>query len=291
MPTPAAVLTVAGADSAGGAGVHADLRTFSAFGLHGASAIAALTAQNTRGIDAVEVIPADFVAAQVRSVTDDLTIAAAKTGFLASPDTVEAMGELAAAGRLPRLVVDPVLVRATGDRLFDRAVERAYTASLLPHAIVATPNRAEAALLVGRPLRTVDDMVEAAVELAAAGPGVVVVKGGEDEASGSADTPAAAVDVVADASGELDRLEMPLVATGNDHGSGCSFAAAVVAGLARGATPLDAIRDAKAYVHAGLVAAADWQLGSGHGPIDAFARIEGFVWHARTGGSPNGPNP
>lgn len=278
MPTPVAVLTIAGTDSAGGAGVHADLRTFTAFGLHGAAAIAALTAQSTVGIDAVHIVPTSFVEAQIASVVGDLQIRAVKTGFLASAATVSAVGALAGLGRLPRLVVDPVLVRATGDRLFDVAVERAYVTDLLPHATVATPNRAEAGLLVGRELPTISAMADAAVEIAALGPGLVVVKGGDAGGRGAADEGDRAVDVVATVDGVVDELVMPHVDTGNDHGSGCSFAAAVAARLACGDEPLTAVRAAKEYVHRGLVSAAAWRLGRGHGPIDAFAGIAEFSW-------------
>lgn len=274
MPTPVAVLTIAGTDSAGGAGVHADLRAFLALGLHGASAIAAITAQNTLGIDAVHVVPTEMVVAQITSVVGDLDIRAAKTGFLASAATVSAVGELAAAGRLRNLVVDPVLVRADGERLFATDVELAYLGDLLPHAVVATPNRAEAGVLVGRELRTVAEMGDAAVELAGLGPDLVVVKGGDAEDEGDR-----AIDVVATAAGVVAHLEMAHVHTANDHGSGCSFAAVTAGRLALGASPLEAVRDAKAFVHDGLVSAAGWRLGSGHGPIDAIARIAGFSWH------------
>lgn len=263
MATPVVALTIAGTDSAGGAGVHADLRTFAAHGVHGATAIAALTAQSTRGIDAVHVVAADFVAAQIDSVLADLTVEATKTGFLASADTVRVVGALAAEGRLRRLVVDPVLVRADGQRLFDPSVEDAYLEALLPWAVVITPNRVEAGLLVGRELSTVDDMVTAAAELASTGPDVVVVKGGDavDEGDRS-------IDVVATSDGEVEWLVLPRIDTANDHGSGCSFAAATTARLALGDDPVDAVRSAKRFVHRALAGAAGWRIGAGHGPLD-----------------------
>lgn len=261
-PTPPVCLTIAGIDSAGGAGVHADLRAFAAHRVHGATAVAALTAQATTGIDAVHVVPADFVARQIDVVVDDLTVVATKTGFLASADTVAAVA--ARAGRLGALVVDPVLVTAAGAPLFAPAVEAAYRDHLLAAAVVATPNRVEAARLLDRDVVTVDDMAAAAEDLVALGPHVVVVKGGD-----AADEGDRAIDVVATADG-VQRLVLDRVDTNNDHGSGCSFAAATAAGLARGAAPLDAVRAAKAYVHRGLVGAARWRLGAGHGPIDAF---------------------
>ena len=263
MPTPVVAFTVAGTDSAGGAGVHADLRTFAAFGVHGASAIAALTAQSTAGIDAVHQVPTDFVLAQITSVLADLDVRATKTGFLGSAETVAAVGAVARSGQLRNLVVDPVLARSDGQRLFGPDVERAYLDHLLGSAVVATPNRVEAGLLLGRPLRTVDDMEAAAVELASLGPRLVVVKGGDAEDEGEE-----SVDVVAGADGVVERLMLPRVDTANDHGSGCSFAAATAARLALGATPLEAVRAAKSYVHAALSGARDWRIGAGHGPLD-----------------------
>lgn len=264
MPTPTVALTIAGVDSAGGAGIHADLRAFAALGLHGASVVAALTAQSTVAVHAVHVVPAEFVAAQLDAVLDDLDVRAVKTGFLAAPDSVVVVAEAARAGRLPALVVDPVLVRADGSALFDGAVRDAYLDALLPAARVATPNRMEAGLLVGRPLVTVADMEGAAVELLGTGARAVVVTGGD-----AADEGDRSVDVIATSAG-VRRLELPRVQTANDHGSGCSFAAATAARLALGDDVDAAVDAAKAFVHRGLVGARTWRLGAGHGPIDAF---------------------
>ena len=263
MPTPVVALTIAGTDSAGGAGLHADLRTFAAFGVHGASAVAALTAQNTVGIEAVHLVPPDFVVAQVDAVLADLDVRATKTGFLGSVGTVAAVGEMAAQGRLPGLVVDPVLAKADGVRMFDASVEQAYLDHLLGAAVVATPNRVEAGLLLGRELRTVADMEQAAAELASMGPSLVVVKGGDAEDEGSD-----AVDVMASPDGRVEHLVLPRLETGNDHGSGCSFAAATTARLALGDEPAEAVREAKGFVHGALAGSAGWRLGSGHGPLD-----------------------
>ena len=263
MGTPVVALTIAGTDSAGGAGVHADLRTFAAHRVHGATAVAALTAQSTTGIHAVHLVPTEFVVAQIEAVLGDLPVAATKTGFLASPETVGAVGALAAAGRLPGLVVDPVLVRSDGTPMFAPAVTAAYTSILLRAAVVATPNRVEAGLLVDRHLATTADMADAAEELASGGPEVVVVKGGDAE-----DEDDEAVDVVATADGRVERLVMPRIATANDHGSGCTFAAATAANLALGREPLDAVRAAKHFVHGALDGARRWRLGAGHGPLD-----------------------
>ena len=275
MATPLVALTIAGTDSAGGAGIHADLRTFAAHRVHGAAAVAALTAQSTVGIRDVRLVDAEFVVSQVLAVLDDLDVRATKTGFLGSTATVRAVAELAAADRLPALVVDPVLVRADGRPLFDPEVVEAYTDALLPHAVLATPNREEAGLLVGRPLRTTADMADAALELVARGPAVVVVKGGDADDEGHE-----SVDLVATVDGYVERLVLPRLATGNDHGSGCTFAAAAAAHLAGGADVLDAVRSAKRYVHASLAGAVPWRLGAGHGPLDQMGwdRPPGAPW-------------
>lgn len=264
MPTPLVALTVAGVDSAGGAGVHADLRAFAAHGLHGATAVAALTAQSTHAIEAVHVVPTDFVAAQLDAVLGDLDVRATKTGFLGSASTVGVVADAAEAGRLVNLVVDPVLVSSAGVALFTPDVQSALVERLLPWARVITPNRTEAGLLVGRALPTVADMEAAATELLDLGCEAVVVKGGDAEDEGDR-----AVDVLAVA-GRTERLALPRVDTGNDHGSGCSFAAATAARLALGDDVPDAVQAAKAFVHRGLLGARTWRLGAGHGPIDAF---------------------
>lgn len=264
MPTPTAALTIAGVDSAGGAGVHADLRAFAAMGVHGATVVAALTAQSTERIHGVHLVPVDFVSAQLDAVLGDLDVRAVKTGFLASPATVDVVADAAEAGRLGNLVVDPVLVGSDGRPLFGPEVQEAYLRRLLPRARVVTPNRVEAGLLVGRSLPTVADMEAAARELLQLGVDAVVVKGGDAEDEGDR-----SIDVLATAGG-AERLDLPRVPTVNDHGSGCSFAAATAARLALGDDVEDAVRAAKAFVHRGLLGARSWRLGAGHGPIDAF---------------------
>ncbi|HEX6420992.1 MAG TPA: bifunctional hydroxymethylpyrimidine kinase/phosphomethylpyrimidine kinase [Acidimicrobiales bacterium] len=266
--TPQVALTVAGSDSGGGAGIQADLVTFAALGVHGASAITALTAQNTLGVADVHVPPVEFLAAQLDAVLDDLPVAAVKTGMLATEEIVRAVAAQAAAGRLPNLVVDPVLVSSTGARLLDPGAEGAYREVLFPHALAVTPNTREAAALLGRPVTTVDEARAAAREIAGWGPRWVVVKGGHqaDRAGGPAS--AEAVDVVCEAAtGDLRELRAPRVDTPNDHGTGCTFAAATAAMLARGAAVPVALAAAKRFVHDGLVASAGWRLGGGHGPV------------------------
>jgi len=278
--TPRVALTIAGSDSGGGAGIQADLNTFAAYGVYGTCAVTAVTAQHT--FDVLGVVPVDpeFVVTQIRAVTSDLPPAATKTGMLAGPATVEAVGELAARGQLPNLVVDPVLVSTSGRSLMDSGGVSAYRRLLLPYAVVATPNLREAALLTGRSvsdLATTGAMADAAEELRALGSGVVVVKGGHlVQVAGAGGSPSGtgadqpgSPDVVAGPEGVLV-LPATRIATRNDHGTGCSLSAAVAAGLALGVTPLRAIADAKAYVRRALAGATRWDLGAGHGPIDHF---------------------
>jgi hydroxymethylpyrimidine/phosphomethylpyrimidine kinase len=257
MQQPAVALTVAGSDSGGAAGVSADLKAFALNGVFGTSVLTVLTAQNTVGITAIEPVPAGFVRAQLDAVLADLPVAAVKTGMLASGSTVELVAEYAP--RLPNLVVDPVLVGSAGNRLFPSTVDTAYLEGLFPHAAVVTPNLHEAALLTGRELSTVDEMVGAARALARTGARCVVVKGGRLPG-------AQAVDVVWRA-GEVRLLRTPWIDTPNNHGTGDTFAATTAALLARG-VDLDAALDgAKSYVQAALARGAAWRLGAGHGPL------------------------
>lgn len=263
--TPVVALTVAGSDSSGGAGVQADLKAFAACGVFGASAITALTAQNTTGVTGVWPVPADVVVQQVRAVLDDLEVRAVKTGMLATAEVVRAVAGLAAAGSLPALVVDPVMVASSGARLLEPDAEHAYVEALLPHARVLTPNVLEAQVLLGGGITTLAEQHEAARALARLGPDLVLVKGGH-AVSGTGDD---AVDVLWDGARTLE-LRGPRVPGRNDHGTGCTLASAIAAGLAKGDEPVDAVRAAKAYVARALRGAAGWRLGAGHGPLDHF---------------------
>lgn len=281
--TPPVALTIAGSDSGGGAGIQADLVTFAALGVHGASAITALTAQNTVAVEGVHVPPVEFLRLQLDAVLSDLPVAAVKTGMLATERVVKTVAADAAMGRLPNLVVDPVLVSSTGARLLDEGAERAYLEDLFPHALVVTPNRREAAVLLGRSVVSLDDARQAAVDLGAYGADWVVVKGGSpgsgtgepveaEEGTPRQGNGAGAVDVVLEvARGEATELHAPWVDTSNDHGTGCSFAAAVAAALAHGGSVLEALEAAKAFVNEGLMASAEWKLGRGHGPVGKLA--------------------
>ena len=260
--TPPIALTIAGSDSAAGAGAQADLKTFAALGVYGATVITALTAQSTSQVAGIHVSPPDFVDLQISTVLADLHVRAVKTGMLATAEIVGAVAARAAAGDLPSLVVDPVMVASSGARLLDEDAERAYPDLLFPHATVVTPNLREASLLAGRSLESVSDMEDAARRLHDFGSRVVVVKGGHLEGQD-------AVDVVFDGE-QITHLRAPWVDTDNVHGTGCTFAAATAAFLAAGNDVLTALRGAKRYVHAALRGGADWRIGSGHGPLDHF---------------------
>jgi hydroxymethylpyrimidine/phosphomethylpyrimidine kinase len=262
--TPRVALTIAGSDSGGAAGVQADLKTFAAFGVFGTSAVTALTAQNTTAVVGIQPVDADFVVAQIDAVLSDLPVAAVKTGLLATVEIVGVVAEQAAAGRLPNLVVDPVMVASSGARLLNVDAERAYLDQLVPYAAVLTPNRREASALLASAVDTLDDQRDAARALHAAGAETVVVTGGD--APDGADT---AVDVACSAEGVVE-LRGSRISTANTHGSGCSFASAIAAGLARGQPVSAALRDAKFFVHAAIETAACWHLGSGHGPLNHF---------------------
>jgi hydroxymethylpyrimidine/phosphomethylpyrimidine kinase len=267
--TPRTALTIAGSDSGGGAGLQADLKTFAAHGVHGTSAITAVTAQNTAEVRGVVPLEADFVRLQIEAVLSDFDVQSVKTGMLADRAIVDVVAELAANGLLPRLVVDPVLVSSSGQALMAPDGLEAYLTRLLPNALVVTPNLREAGALTGidvGELMSVPAMTEAAEQIRATGVGYVVVKGGH--------LTDAAHDVVAGPEG-ITVLEAARVLTGNDHGTGCSLSAAITAHLAQGAEVLDAVRAAKAFVARGLAGAAGWRLGSGHGPIDHFGWSSG----------------
>ncbi|MGY3517111.1 bifunctional hydroxymethylpyrimidine kinase/phosphomethylpyrimidine kinase [Micromonospora sp. PTRAS2] len=257
--TPTTVLTIAGSDSGGGAGIQADLKVFAALGAYGTSVLTAVTAQNTRGVDAVLPLPPRTVTEQLDSVLGDFRVRAVKTGMLGNPAVAEAVADAARAGRLPHLVVDPVLVATSGHRLgVVEAVER-----LLPYAEVATPNCAEAAALTGRPVTTVEEMVAAAEALAAGGPAHVVVTGGDVDAAGES------VDVLV-GGGATTLLRARRVRTRHSHGTGCSFSAAIAVRLAAGDPVPAAVAAAKEYVTRALTGARDWELGAGRGPLDHF---------------------
>ena len=262
--TPIAV-TIAGSDSSGGAGIQADLKTFAALRVYGASVIAALTAQNTRGVQAVHTVPPDFVAAQIDSVFTDLKVAAVKIGMLPAPDTIRAVAEALRrhAPQIP-VVLDPVMVATSGDRLISQEAVAALRDELMPLASVVTPNLPEAATLLGEPVAEREiEAVGQARRLVAKGARAVLIKGGHAEGSES-------VDHLLAADGTLRRFAAPRVASDNSHGTGCTLSSAVAAGLAQGLDLVDATARAKIYVTAAIRAADSVPVGSGHGPVHHF---------------------
>lgn len=263
--TPRVAMTIAGSDSGGGAGLQADLKTFAALGVFGTSGVTAVTAQSTSEVRAVHPLPPELVTAQVETVLDDLPVAAVKTGMLANAAIVRAVADLADAGRLPNLVVDPVLVASSGARLLEPDAETQYLVRLFPLARVVTPNLAEAEALLGGRIRTAGDQRDAARALAEHGPAIVVVKGGHPLVGDGGE----AVDVVWNGT-DIVELRAPRIDTPNVHGTGCSFASAIAAGLARGAPVDAALERAKAFVHRAITDAAPWRIGGGHGPLDHF---------------------
>lgn len=254
-------LTIAGSDSSGGAGIQADLKTFTALGVYGAAVVTALTAQNTRGVSAVLPVPADFVRAQIDAVAADLRIAAVKTGMLADAATVRAVAEAVRAHTLHPLIVDPVMIATSGDALICEDAVAVLRQELLPLADLATPNLPEAARLLACP--TARDEAEAhaqAMALLALGPRAVLLKGGHGEGAG-------AVDLLA-TQGKVTRFEKPRIATANTHGTGCTLSAAIVAHLALGAPLPEAVGLAKDFVWRALEAGRSLSVGAGHGPVD-----------------------
>ena len=259
--TPAIALTIAGSDSSGGAGIQADLKTFTALRVYGASVITAITAQNTQGVQDVLVLPQAIIAAQMASIASDLRVGAIKTGMLADRDTVETVvAGLEAFPNVP-LVVDPVMVATSGDVLLAPDAIEAIRSRLIPLAEVVTPNIKEAARLLDvPPAASLDEMDAQGRALLALGPKAVLVKGGHAEGSD-------ATDILVFHAGSL-RFAKPRIATRNTHGTGCTLAAAIAAGLARGHGLSTAVGDAKDYVWGAIDGARHFEIGSGQGPVN-----------------------
>ncbi len=267
---PPVALTIAGSDSGGGAGIQADLKTFHQFGVFGTSALTAVTAQNTLGVTAVHTIPVAVLRAQVLAVTTDLPPAAVKTGMLGTEAHVVAVAELAAQGLLPNLVVDPVMVATSGDRLLDAGAERAICERLFPHATLVTPNLREAEILVGRVIETRADMEACARALVEMGAGAALVKGGHGPAGAIA---AESITDILYHGASYHPFQHVRHSTRHTHGTGCTLSAAATAALARGNSVLDATRVAIRFVTDAIGRAPG--LGGGSGPIDHFTPAPG----------------
>ncbi|MCS7221113.1 MAG: bifunctional hydroxymethylpyrimidine kinase/phosphomethylpyrimidine kinase [Anaerolineae bacterium] len=254
-------LTIAGSDSGGGAGIQADLKTFAARGVYGMSALTAITAQNTVGVQGVFELPAEFVGQQIDSIMDDIGADAWKTGMLANAEIIHVVSDRARRYGIERLIVDPVMVAKGGDPLLRPEAQTALVQELIPLAYVVTPNHHEAQALTGLAIHTIEDMRQAAVAIHALGARHVVVKGGHLLKASDA------VDVLYDGR-QFIEFRAARVDTKNTHGTGCTFASAIAAELAKGRDIVDAIRIAKAYLTATLQAAAALQIGRGHGPLN-----------------------
>ncbi len=259
----AKALTIAGSDSGGGAGIQADLKTFSALGVYGASVITALTAQNTRGVTAVHEVPADFVAAEIDAVFSDLAVGVVKIGMLSREPVIRAVREGLDRWRAEHVVLDPVMVATSGDLLIAPEAVEILRDVLLPRASLVTPNLHEAARLTGRPLA--EDRAEIAAQAEALirlGAQAVLIKGGHGAG-------AEAEDLLLGPMGAV-RLAAPRHPTKNTHGTGCSLSSAIAAGLARGLDLVSAVSAAKDWLTAAIRAADDLEIGSGHGPVHHF---------------------
>ena len=257
----ARVLSIAGSDSGGGAGIQADLKTFAALGCFGMTALTALTAQNTQGVRAIHAVPLDMLHAQIDAVVEDIGVDAVKIGMLHSAATVQAVANAIDRHRLERVVLDPVMVATSGATLIDREAIDVLVTQMFPRAALVTPNLDEAALLVARPLATEDDMYAAARELLARGARAVLLKGGH-----------LAGDTVSDLLLARDAeplwLRGPRIPSANTHGTGCTLSSAIAAHLARGATLGEAVRAARDYVRGALLAGAPVRTGAGSGPLN-----------------------
>lgn len=257
------VLTIAGSDSGGGAGIQADLKAFAARGVYGMSALTAITAQNTVGVQGVFELPAEFVGQQIDSVMSDIGADAWKTGMLSNAEIIQMVADRARHYDVERLVVDPVMVAKSGDPLLQEEARGALIDELVPLAYVITPNHHEAQVLTGLEISTLEDMRAAAVAIHELGARNAVVKGGH--LPGAAD----AVDVLYNGQA-FTEFEAPRIDTANTHGTGCTFASAIAAELAKEHDAREAVRIAKAYLTAALRAAVALRIGQGHGPLNHF---------------------
>ena len=261
----AIAVTIAGSDAGGGAGMQADLKTFAALGVYGASVIAALTAQNTGGVTGIHDVPPDFIAAQIDAVFSDLKVDAVKIGMLSQAPAIAAVASGLERYKAMNVVLDPVMVATSGDRLLKPDAVENLRRLLIAKALVLTPNLPEAAALLDTTIAADEAaMRDQARRLLEFGARSVLIKGGHGAGAES-------VDLLVDANG-VERLAAPRFATRNTHGTGCTLSSAIAASLAKGMNLLDAVRAAKSYVTTAIAAADRLSIGSGHGPVHHFYR-------------------
>lgn len=255
------ILSIAGSDSGGGAGIQADLKTFAALGCFGMTAITALTAQNTRGVRSIHGVPPQMLRDQIDAVIEDIGVHAVKIGMLHAPEIVAAVAEAIDRHALPNVVFDPVMVATSGAVLIEKASIDALVRDLFSRAALITPNLDEAALLVGRPLNGREDMADAARTLLAQGARAVLVKGGHLPGD-------AVIDLLVTSSGEQHWMEAPRIHSPNTHGTGCTLSSAIAANLALGASLVEAVRRAREFVRRALQTGAAVRTGAGSGPLN-----------------------
>lgn len=265
MSTVPVMLTLAGSDPSGGAGIQADLKTATALGVYGASVITALTVQNTTGVQGIHTPPLDFLRRQYESVVTDLDVRAVKIGMLGSAELIALVAELLDAHPVPAVVLDPVMVATSGDRLVPGDAVDAIRSLLVPRATVVTPNAPEAADLSGLAVADEDSLVRAAQSIVADGAAAVLAKGGHLGGP-------RAVDLLVTPDG-VDRLESPRIDTPHTHGTGCTLSSAIAAGLTQGLDLTAAVVQAKDYLQRALAAGASQRLGSGSGPVDHLVTV------------------
>ena len=255
------VLSIAGSDSGGGAGIQADLKTFAALGCYGMTAITALTAQNTLGVRAIHGVPSEMLRDQIDAVVEDMGLDAVKIGMLHAPDIVQTVAEAIDRHALQKVVLDPVMVATSGAVLIDNPAIAVLVRELFWRAVMITPNLDEASLLVGRPLGSEQAMEAAAQELLAKGAQAVLLKGGHLAGE-------VVSDLLVTQNGELHWMRAPRIHSANTHGTGCTLSSAIAAHLALGAPLLEAVQAARAYVRAALEAGAKVRTGAGSGPLN-----------------------
>lgn len=263
----ARVLSIAGSDSGGGAGIQADLKTISANNCYGMTVITALTAQNTMGVFGIHPVPVDFVKKQLVAVLEDIGTDAIKIGMMFSPELVETVAEQLKRFQAGNIVLDPVMVAQSGDRLIEDDAVEALKTRLMPLADIITPNLPEASVLLGRTIHNRDELENAAADLHGLGCANVLIKGGHFDA-GEADDLLYLGDQQ-----KMITLTNERIETRNNHGTGCTLSSAIAAGLARGYEMSVAVREAKKYITGTLQAGKEYQLGSGHGPVHHFHHL------------------
>jgi hydroxymethylpyrimidine kinase/phosphomethylpyrimidine kinase len=258
------VLTIAGSDSGGGAGIQADLKTFSALGCYGMSVITALTAQNTTGVTGIHPVPPDFVRQQMEAVLSDIGVNAVKIGMLFSLELIKTVADTLAEYQISNIVLDPVMIAQSGDKLLQDDAIEAISSHLLPMADILTPNLPEAEVLTGGAIKSRSERIKAAEKLSQTGCKAVLIKGGHLEGNHSNDH------LYIAAENRTIELEGERILTRNNHGTGCTLSSAIASMLARGNSLEEAVSLGKEYIHGAIKAGADYQIGNGHGPVHHF---------------------